>query len=65
MGNSLLDICVFGRRAGISAAAWARSAQPGTPTLAHLEAWERARQEAGLEVAAPSPVVLPDYTRRL
>ncbi len=65
MGNSLLDICVFGRRAGYSAAAWARSAQPGAPTLAHLAAWEQARQEAGLEAAAPSPVVLPDYTRRL
>ncbi len=65
MGNSLLDICVFGRRAGYSAAAWARSAHPGAPTLAHLAAWEQARQEAGLEAAAPSPVVLPDYTRRL
>ncbi len=64
MGNSLLDICVFGRRAGIAAAEWAHTVQPGTPTLAHLEHWQRARQQAGLLDGAPSPVVLPDYTRK-
>ena len=31
MGNSLLDICVFGRRAGASAATWAQRARPGEP----------------------------------
>jgi len=65
MGNSLLDICVFGRRAGIAAAAWASSAHAGAPTLAHLEAWEQSRQEAGLEMSPASPVILPDYTRKL
>jgi succinate dehydrogenase / fumarate reductase flavoprotein subunit len=64
MGNSLLDICVFGRRAGLSAAAWAQTANPGRLTLAHLQAWERLRQEAGLEEGAASPVILPDYTVR-
>jgi len=63
MGNSLLDICVFGRRAGAAAGVWALSHQPGKATLAHLEAWENSRREAGLEQAAPSPVILPDYTR--
>ena len=63
MGNSLLDVCVFGRRAGRSAASWAHSVQPGIPTLAHLGRWERARQAAGLESEAPSPTILPDYTR--
>ena len=65
MGNSLLDICVFGRRAGIAAAAWSSSADPGAPTLVHLQAWEQSRQEAGLELTPASPVVLPDYTRKL
>ena len=64
MGNSLLDICVFGRRAGVSAALWAQQVQPGRPTLAHLLGWERARSEAGLDEAAASPVILPDYTVR-
>ncbi|HLE30934.1 MAG TPA: FAD-binding protein [Anaerolineales bacterium] len=64
MGNSLLDICVFGRRAGVAAAEWAHHAQPGSPTLAHLERWEQARREAGPDGLKPSPVILPDYTRK-
>jgi succinate dehydrogenase / fumarate reductase flavoprotein subunit len=63
MGNSLLDICVFGRRAGTSAALWAQQANPGHPTLAHLREWERIRQEAGLLEGAAAPVILPDYRR--
>jgi succinate dehydrogenase / fumarate reductase flavoprotein subunit len=64
MGNSLLDICVFGRRAGKTAAAWAREAQPGKPTLAHLKKWHQVRRDAGVEEMTPSPIILPDYTRR-
>ena len=63
MGNSLLDICVFGRRAGEAAAAYACQVQPGQPTLEHLLKWKQARQAAGLEGRQPSPVILPDYTR--
>jgi succinate dehydrogenase/fumarate reductase flavoprotein subunit len=64
MGNSLLDICVFGRRAGTAAAAWSRQAEPGAPTLNHVAAWERLRLEAGLSEGLHSPVILPDYTRK-
>lgn len=64
MGNSLLDICVFGRRAGVAAADWSRKAQPGRPTLAHLEEWEKTWVEAGLNGRQPSPMLLPDYTHR-
>jgi aspartate oxidase len=64
MGNSLLDICVFGRRAGTSAACWAQQAQPGHPTLAHLEEWRRLRREADLQPTTASPMILPDYTTR-
>ncbi len=63
MGNSLLDICVFGRRAGRAAAAWARQTQPGAPTLAHLERWQAARRQAGIDDDMRAPVILPDYTR--
>ena len=64
MGNSLLDICVFGRRAGAAAATWSVDAHPGTPTLAHLDEWKHIRQEAGLSHGLASPVILPDYTRK-
>jgi succinate dehydrogenase / fumarate reductase flavoprotein subunit len=64
MGNSLLDICVFGRRAGASAAVWLATVLPGTPTLEHVNAWKRIRHEAGLSGGSPSPVILPDYTRK-
>jgi len=63
MGNSLLDICVFGRRAGTAAAGWAPGHPTGTPTLAHVERWEQMRRAAGLDEGPPSPVILPDYTR--
>jgi succinate dehydrogenase/fumarate reductase flavoprotein subunit len=62
MGNSLLDVCVFGRRAGAAAAQWAICVEPGNPTLAHLEKWENGRIEAGLGDEPPSPMILPDYT---
>jgi succinate dehydrogenase / fumarate reductase flavoprotein subunit len=61
MGNSLLDITVFGRRAGIAAAKRAREVQPGRPTLQHLVEWERQLQEAGLDPQDRAPILLPNY----
>jgi succinate dehydrogenase / fumarate reductase flavoprotein subunit len=63
MGNSLLDICVFGRRAGRAAAERSHTAHPATPTLAHLIEWTKLRRAAGLADGAASPTILPDYTR--
>jgi succinate dehydrogenase / fumarate reductase flavoprotein subunit len=64
MGNSLLDVCVFGRRAGIAAAERARTYQDGAAlTLDHLARWERARADAGLNDGILAPILLPDYTR--
>ena len=63
MGNSLLEITVFGRRAGRSAAAYAHQVRPGRPTLAHVEAWNRELEEAGVDTGVVSPILLPDYTR--
>jgi len=65
MGNSLLEITVFGRRAGRSAAAYARKVRPGKPTLAHVETWNRELREAGVDTGVVSPILLPDYTRRV
>src|SRR5690606_20864244 len=64
MGNSLLDICVFGRRTGMAAANEVGENRPGALTLAHVEAWERELETAGLLEEAPAPVLLPDYRRR-
>ena len=65
MGNSLLEIGVFGRRAGRSAALKAKTVKPGRLTLAHVEAWQRELDRAGIETGAVTPILLPDYTRRV
>lgn len=66
MGNSLLDICVFGRRAGRAAAERARQYVDGaTLTLSHVERWNHERVQAGLDGNLMTPLILPDYTRRV
>jgi succinate dehydrogenase / fumarate reductase flavoprotein subunit len=61
MGNSLLDVCVFGRRAGRSAAAYSQRAALGKPTLEHLIGWNRELDEAGVNGSVQAPLLLPDY----
>jgi len=63
MGNSLLDVTVFGRRAGRTAGAQFRNMQLGKLTLAHVDAWEKELAVAGVETDVQSPLILPDYTR--
>jgi succinate dehydrogenase/fumarate reductase flavoprotein subunit len=63
MGNSLLEVTVFGRRAGRAAAQRAKEVTLGRPTLAHVDAWERALADSGIETEVESPLILPDYTR--
>ena len=63
MGNSLLEIIVFGRRAGKAAALRAREVKLGKLTLAHVDGWHRQLKEAGIETNVASPILLPDYTR--
>jgi succinate dehydrogenase/fumarate reductase flavoprotein subunit len=61
MGNSLLDVNVFGRRAGINAAAYAKRAKPGKPTLDHLVRYEEDLRRAKVETDRRAPILLPDY----
>lgn len=63
MGNSLLDVCVFGRRAGRAAGQAFRDVQPGSLNLAHVDEWEKQLESAGVKTAVQSPLILPDYTR--
>ncbi|MDO4489325.1 MAG: FAD-dependent oxidoreductase [Eubacteriales bacterium] len=64
MGNSLLDIIVFGRNAGKEASEKAKSVTVGTLTLKHLEEFEKERKDARVESDKISPQLLPDYVRR-
>jgi succinate dehydrogenase / fumarate reductase flavoprotein subunit len=63
MGNSLLEICVYGRRAGRSAAGYAAGVTAGQPTLEHVAVWNKELDAAGINGALKSPILLPDYTR--
>lgn len=63
MGNSLLDVIVFGRDAGKAAAARAKEVTLGRPNLDHVQAYARELEEAGLETEEVSPLLLPHYAR--
>ena len=63
MGNSLLEITVFGRRAGRAAALKAKEVKAGRLTLDHLVDWEKELAEAELSPEILSPMLLPEYTR--
>ncbi|MGD8717923.1 MAG: FAD-binding protein [Candidatus Zixiibacteriota bacterium] len=61
MGNSLLDVCVFGRRAGASAAAKVPQVAVGALNLDHVRTWNEGVAEAGLESERSAPLLFPDY----
>ena len=65
MGNSLLDIIVFGRNAGQQASAKAKNVTVGKLTLDHVKKYDEALKAAGIESRALSPKLLPDYTRKV
>jgi succinate dehydrogenase / fumarate reductase flavoprotein subunit len=62
MGNSLLDIIVFGRIAGNRAAIYSRTARPGRLTLEHVRRFEQERAAVGIDSVLLSPKLLPNYT---
>ncbi|MBE6884541.1 MAG: FAD-dependent oxidoreductase [Ruminococcaceae bacterium] len=62
MGNSLLDIIVFGRNAGQNAAAKSKSVTVGALTLKHIDEFAAMRKEAGIDGDEVSPKLLPSYT---
>ena len=64
MGNSLLDIIVFGRSAGKNAADAAGEVKLGKLSLEHVNAFQKQLQDAGLESDIVSPKLLPDYARK-
>lgn len=64
MGNSLLDVIVFGRNAGKNAAERVKSVSDGKLTLAHVKEFEDEAKRAGVDQTEVSPRLLPDYRRK-
>ena len=64
MGNSLLDVVVFGREAGIEAGKIFKNiklAESSKMTLDHVTEFEKERDAAGIKGEETSPMVLPVY----
>ena len=61
MGNSQLDIYVFGRRAGLKAAEQAMQTKTGALSLQHALDYSRDLKQAGIDPEHQSPMLLPDY----
>lgn len=62
-GNALLDILVYGRRAGRAAARRARETELGKLTWEHVKRWQEKQEEAGLQKRPVAPQLLPDYAQ--
>lgn len=66
IGNSTLELFVFGRRAGKATAQYAKKVKLGALTLDHVRQWQQRLKRAGLAKVRPvSPLLLPDYARRM
>lgn len=61
MGNALLELVAFGRRAGAAAAEAGREERPRGIGLTHLAAWERGLVAAGLPLGTRAPMLFPPY----
>ena len=64
MGNSLLDIIVFGRNAGKEAGEKCKSVSVGKLSLSHVNDFAKELADAGLNPTELSPRILPDYRRK-
>lgn len=61
MGNALLEVVAFGRRAGAAAATEARGIAEGSVGVGHLADWRRALIGAGLPLDVRAPILFPGY----
>ncbi len=64
MGNSLLDIIVFGRNAGKQAGEKCKTVKVGKLSLNHVNDFAKELKDAGLNPTELSPRILPDYTKK-
>ena len=63
MGNSLLDVIVFGRNAGKATAKAIQGVKLGKLTLKHVDEYAAQLKEAGIKSDIVSPKLLPNYAR--
>jgi len=61
MGNSLLEITVFGRIAGMSAAKHIKNVSIGKLKLDHVRKWEEMLEREGIKTDLEAPILFPDY----
>lgn len=61
MGNSLLDILVFGRRAGITASKIIRETDKPKLSFKHLERYVKELEANNIPKDRKAPILLPDY----
>ena len=64
MGNSLLDIIVFGRNAGKSVGKIYKDVEVKELTLSHVDSFAKELADAGLNPTKLSPQLLPNYTKQ-
>jgi succinate dehydrogenase/fumarate reductase flavoprotein subunit len=63
MGNSLLDVCVFGRIAARTAVVYVKErAKVEKLTLEHVKKYHEELEEAGIVTERVAPMLLPDYS---
>jgi succinate dehydrogenase / fumarate reductase flavoprotein subunit/L-aspartate oxidase len=63
MGNSLLDIVVYGRISGRSAAEYVKTAaKEGKLSLEHVVRYNQEATAAGIDPDRVAPMIIPDYT---
>lgn len=64
MGNSLLDLMVYGKRSGVTAASRASSMPQGKLTLEHLVRFRAEVRKHSASAAIVSPVLFPAYAKK-
>ncbi len=64
MGNSLLDLMVYGKRSGTTAATRVVSTPQGKLTLNHLSRFRAEAKQHGADSTVVSPMILPSYARK-
>jgi len=65
MGNSLLDLMVYGKRSGLTAATRVASMTQGALTVKHLQRFRGEAKKRGNVSGVISPMILPAYTRKV
>lgn len=65
MGNSLLDITVFGRIAGRNAALKSKKVKPAKLTFKHIIDFHKEIDMANIKIKPVSPILLPDYAGKV